>query len=488
MALTINNTNTLTLLNILNQNSASQSRTLEQLTTGKRINTGADDPAGLIALSGLKAELTAVDASIGNNQRTDSILTVADGAIGEVSSLLSEIERLVVASTSSANLTDSEIASNQAQIDGALTAIDRIVNTTNFNGKRLLDGTQAIAATGVSSTFLNNVRVYSRGQGTTATTLTIDRVASAQVASASFSFQGGGTAATSGTTTVAITGSLGTGTITIASGSNQAAVVTAINAAKAQTGVSAIQNSTNIKLSSTTFGKDAFISVNLISGGIVNSSYSTSTGDSNTANDISTKTKTTGVDANITINGQTAGTDGLDVVYNSNGVSASFTLSQAFGEGSQATTSTSFTIAATGGATFQLGTEARTKQTIGIDSLATFNLGGGNGSVKVSELASGGSAELRTDPTAALTSVREALKEVASVRGRLGGFQKFQVGSAIRSLQAAQTGLGAAASVIEDTDFAVATAKLNQQQVLIQATVALLGVAGKQSAQILSLL
>ncbi len=488
MALTINNTNTLTLLNILNQNSAAQSQTMRQLTTGKRINTGADDPAGLIALSSLKAEITAVDASINNNQRTDSILTVADGAVAEITSLLSEIERLVVASTSSANLTDSEVSSNQAQIDGALTAIDRIVNTTNFNGKRLLDGSQAIATTGVTTSFLDNVRVYSRGQGTTATTLTVNRVASAQVASASFAYLGGGTAATSGTTSVAITGSLGTATITIASGSNQAAVVTAINAAKAQTGVSAIQSATNVQLSSTTFGKDAFISVNLISGGVINSSYSTSVGDSNTVNDVGSTTKTSGVDVNVTINGQTAGTDGLDVVYNGNGISASFTLSKAFGEGSQATTSTSFSISATGGATFQLGTESRTRQTIGIDSLATYNLGGGNGSSKVSELGSGGAVDLRSDPSGALTSVREALKEIASVRGRLGGFQKFQVGSAIRSLQAAQTGLGAAASVIEDTDFAVATARLNQQQVLIQSTVALLGVAGQQSAQILSLL
>lgn len=86
MALTINNTNTLTLLNILNQNTAAQSQTMKQLTTGKRINSGADDPAGLIALSSLKAEITAIDASINNNQRTDSMLTVADGAVGEITS------------------------------------------------------------------------------------------------------------------------------------------------------------------------------------------------------------------------------------------------------------------------------------------------------------------------------------------------------------------------------------------------------------------
>ncbi|MCH7631882.1 MAG: flagellin, partial [Planctomycetes bacterium] len=107
MALTITNTNTIMLLNLLNRHTAAQANTIRQLSTGKRINSGKDDPAGLIALQNLNAELTAVNASLINNQRTDSMLTVADAAIGELSKLLNEIETLVVSSTSSANLTNS---------------------------------------------------------------------------------------------------------------------------------------------------------------------------------------------------------------------------------------------------------------------------------------------------------------------------------------------------------------------------------------------
>lgn len=487
MALTINNSNTLTLLNILNQTTASQTDTMRQLTTGKRINSGKDDPAGLVALASLNAEITAVETSLTNNQRTDSILTVADGAVSEITSLLSEIERLVVASTSDANLTDAEIAANQAQVDDAITAIDRIVNTTNFNGKRLLDGSMAVGTTGASNQFVDNIRVYARGQGSTGTSINVERVASAQVASATLGYIGG-TGAMDGATTLAVTGALGTASLSIASGSNQASIVASINAATDQTGVSATANATNIQLSSTGYGRDAFVSVSVLSGGVFNEDYGTATDDGNTANDIQNSTKQIGVDANITINGQTAGTDGLDVVYNANGVSMSFSLAEDFGNGTLAATSTSFTVNATGGATFQLGTSSSTRQTIGIDSLATFNLGGGNGTSRISELGSGGAAALRNDPAGALESVRAALSEIAGVRGRLGGFQKFQVGSAIRSLQAAQTGLSEAAGVIEDTDFAVATAALNREQVLIQSTVALLGVAGQQSAQILSLL
>ena len=488
MALTITNTNTIMLLNILNRNIAAQANTIRQLSTGKRINSGKDDPAGLIALQNLNAELTAVNASLINNQRTDSMLTVADAAIGELSKLLNEIETLVVGSTSSANLTASEIAANQAQIDDALAAIDRIVNTTNFNGKRLLDGTFSIQTVGVSTQFIDSLRVFSRSQVTTDTALTVTRVASAQLASATFAFAGG-TARTSGTTQIAITGTLGTATVTLASGLTQAQIVSTINAAKSQTGVSAIQNSNNIKLNSTTYGTDAFTSVQVLSGGTINATYGTSTGDGNTANDMSNVSKQSGIDANMTINGQATGADGLDITYSANGLSLEFTLDSDFGSGnSGANTTTVFTVRAAGGATFQLGTTTSTRATIGIDSLASYNLGGGNGTAKLSELKAGGAVDLKTDPGGALSAVREAIAEVASTRGRIGGFQRFQVGSAISSLQSAQKGLTEATSLIGDTDFAIATARLNQETVLIQAAIQLLGVANQTGAQILSLL
>ena len=490
MALTVTNTNTMQLLNILSRNTAAQENTLKQLTTGMRINAGKDDPAGLIALSLLNAERTAVEQSLENNQRTDAILTVADSAFAEISGLLSEIESLVVASTSDANLSAGEIAANQSQIDDALSAIDRIVSTTNFNGKKLLDGNFTIQSTGVAgNSDIANLRIYSRSQATSDTALTVNRVASAQLATATFAnMDGASTTRTSGSTQVVIQGALGATTLTIASSLTQSEVVAAINGAKSQTGVSAIQNAGNIGLNSTTYGTDAFVSVEVLSGGVINSSYGTSTGDGSTANDIQNIGKTTGTDATITINGQNAATDGLNVVYSANDLSLSFTLGTDFGSGNTAAESTNFTVKAAGGATFQLGTTADTRRTIGIDSLATYALGGGNGSLRLAELKSGGSGDLNTDPGAALTSVREAISEVANVRGRIGGFQKFQVGSTIKSLEAANVGLTKAASVIGDTDFAVATANLNRETVLIQSSIQLLGLANQHAAQILSLL
>jgi flagellin len=481
MALTVTNTNTLALLNILNKNTAAQSTTFKQLTTGKRINAGKDDPAGLIALENLNAELTAVNASLTNNQRTDSMLTVVDSSITEVSSLLSDIETLVVASTSDANLSDAEVAANQSQIDDALSAIDRIVKTTNFAGKKLLDGSLSIQTENVATNDdIENVRVYSRSQSTNDLDLTLTRVASAQRASATFAAAGGADT-TFGASEVVVGGELGTATLTLASGLTQAEIVSAINAAKDQTGVSATAGSASIDLSSTTFGTDSFITVEVLSGGVINN-------DSDPSNDMQSVSKTTGADAEVTINGQATGADGLDISYSANGMSLSLTLSEDFGTGVTVADTTDFTVKASGGATFQLGTTTETRSTIGVDSLGTYNLGGGNGTARLSELKSGGSVSLQNDVGAALSTVRDAIAEVAGIRGRIGGFQKFQVGSSIRSLQAAQAGLGEATSVIGDTDFAVASARLNQQTVLIQSAVQLLGMANQQSAQILALL
>jgi len=494
MGLTITNTNTLSLLNILNRNTAAQSNTLTQLSTGFRINKGADDPAGLIASASLSRELIAVEEAINSNQRTDSILTVADGALGEISALLDEIESLAAASTNEAGLSASEVAANQAQIDNALTAIDRIVNTTQFNGLKLIDGTNSIGTTSVDGSRITNLRIYSRSQSSSAVSLTVTRQASATTASAVLGPPAAptSTARTSGTTQLMVNGTLGAASISLASGLTKAQIVSEINAAKDQTGVSAIVNTgalgSSIQLNSTTYGTDAFVSVEVLSGGVINSSYGTSTGDGSTANDLTSVNKQFGVDAQITINGQSTGADGLDVTYNGGGISLSFSLAEAFGNGSVAATTSTFSVQASGGATFQLGTETNTRQTIGIDSLNTSKLGGGDSGAILAELKSGGAADLRTNVATALQAVKKAQGQVAEIRGRIGGFQKFQVQAAIRNLQTTQTGLEDARSAIRDTDYAVATARLNQQTVLTQTTVSLLGLAGQQSAQILALL
>lgn len=113
---------------------------LTRLSTGLRINAGKDDPAGLIASEDLRSDITSVNKAINNSERASQLIATADSALGQVSNLLNDIRGLVVEAANTGALSDEQIAANQLQIDSSLEAIDRIAQTTTFQGRSLLDG------------------------------------------------------------------------------------------------------------------------------------------------------------------------------------------------------------------------------------------------------------------------------------------------------------------------------------------------------------
>lgn len=136
------NTNVSSLIaqNRLQRSNMDLSEALTRLSTGLRINSGKDDPAGLIASEALRSEITGLNKAISNTERANQIITTADSALGQVSSLLNDIRGLVVEAANTGGLSDEEIAANQLQIDSSLEAINRISQTTTFQGRKLLDG------------------------------------------------------------------------------------------------------------------------------------------------------------------------------------------------------------------------------------------------------------------------------------------------------------------------------------------------------------
>ncbi|MGB7323498.1 MAG: flagellin, partial [Rubripirellula sp.] len=113
---------------------------LTRLSTGLRINSGADDPAGLIASEALRSEITSLGKAITNTRRASQIISTADSALGQVSNLLNDIRGLVVEAANTGALSPDEIDANQLQVDSSLEAINRIAQTTTFQGRKLLDG------------------------------------------------------------------------------------------------------------------------------------------------------------------------------------------------------------------------------------------------------------------------------------------------------------------------------------------------------------
>src|SRR5688572_16212390 len=112
------NTNTSSLLSqrILTQNQNSLTKTMERLSTGLKINRGADNPAGLIASEKLRSEKTSITAALGNAQRADQVVNIAEGGLQEVNALLLDVQSLVGESANDAGLSDAERSANQLQI------------------------------------------------------------------------------------------------------------------------------------------------------------------------------------------------------------------------------------------------------------------------------------------------------------------------------------------------------------------------------------
>lgn len=125
-------------------------KSLERLASGNRINRASDDPVGLISSEGFRAILATLEAEAKMLQRSDQVSTVADGALGEVTGLLNEAERLLHANANSAGVSDEERQANQMQLDSIISTVNRIADSTRFNGTPLFDGNMTLTANGTS--------------------------------------------------------------------------------------------------------------------------------------------------------------------------------------------------------------------------------------------------------------------------------------------------------------------------------------------------
>jgi flagellin len=114
--------------------------TMTQLSTGLRINSAKDDPAGLIAQELLRSEITASNAAIKNSQLANAMLNVAESGMRQISSLLIEAKSLAVEAANTGAMTPEMVEANQMQVNAILDSIDRFSGTTNWLGKPLLDG------------------------------------------------------------------------------------------------------------------------------------------------------------------------------------------------------------------------------------------------------------------------------------------------------------------------------------------------------------
>lgn len=126
--------------NALANSDKALSASLERLSSGYKINHAKDNPAGLAMAKRMNAQLEGLDAANDNASDGISIIEIADGAMSEVSAMLQRINELTV-KASTGTMTDGDREIVQQEVDELKKEIERVRETTQFNGKNLLDGT-----------------------------------------------------------------------------------------------------------------------------------------------------------------------------------------------------------------------------------------------------------------------------------------------------------------------------------------------------------
>ncbi|MCM3714655.1 flagellin [Alkalihalobacillus oceani] len=121
------------------QNSFLLQRSMERLSSGQRINRVADDPAGLAISEKMRAQIRGLEQAARNARDGISVLQTAEGALAETQAILQRMRELAVQAANDTN-TDSEREAIAKELQQLREAIDSIGNSTEFNTRKLLDG------------------------------------------------------------------------------------------------------------------------------------------------------------------------------------------------------------------------------------------------------------------------------------------------------------------------------------------------------------
>ena len=472
--------------NNLSRSNNALSTSLERLSTGYRINKGSDDPAGLIVSERLRTEIAGVGQSIDNVERASNVIATTEAALQEISSLLIDIKGLVVQASNTGAFSPAEIQANQLQIDSAVESITRISNTTSFAGLKLLNGNLDYIISGQDPAALKDIRVHGANFGTAdSMPVTVEVLASAQNAGL---FLSGNTAGSPGallsSVTFEVQGPKGVEVFSFASGTTLSAVVFAVNSMKDSTGISAslvdVANQTSgMTFNSVGYGSDAFVSVRQLEDGDFFSTFS-GQGGSKIERDY-------GQDVLALVNGSLALGDGLNVSLNSGNLNLNLTLDAV---AAQTTGDVNSFYITGGGALYQLGPHVNSANQVGfgIPSVAASHLGTSVVGYLSSVTAGGDNSLLNDRALEAAGIIDASIDQIATLRGRMGAFERNTLQTTLRSSQVALENLTSSESSIRDTDFAQETAQLTRAQILQQAGMSTLAIANSSSQNVLSLL
>ena len=491
MSLRINtNTAAMNALRNLTNTSDMFARSIERLSSGMRINRGADDPAGLIISENLRAQMVGLAQATSNAQDAANLVKTAEGALDEIHNLLRTMRQLAVhaANTGVNDLT--AVQADQTQIRSALESLNRIAEQTQFGTKKLLDGTAGISAQVTDTARLAGIFIGNTFNGVIVqsgdVTITVNTAATrAQVlgtatyasVNSSISTVGGGTSGAGGT--VVINGQ----SITVSGNDTVQTLIDRINALTSVTGVSAMFSAGNgsgvVVLRQVNYGANFSVQANQSATLLFSSGTSSSS---------------TGVDAVVTV----------EVTTSAGVTSATFTGGRASGDSglkvkdaygntlllteagnSTAISNARVAVVSAQSLVFQIGANAGQTSRISLRDTRASQLG-----TTVVANKSLQDIDVTTQQGAqdAIRIIDEAISQISQVRGNIGAFQKQVLESTMRSLNVARENLAASESAIRDTNVAEEVMNYTKLQILQQAGMAVLAQANAAPQAVLSLL
>jgi flagellin len=470
MALSINtNLSSLNSQRAVQRNKDAMSISFQRLSTGNRINSAKDDAAGLAIGERMTSQIRGLNMAVRNANDGISMAQTAEGAMGETSAMLQRIRELSVQAANDTNSTSDRLAL-QGEVSQLLSEIDRIATQTTFNGRTLLDGSFGTAqlqvgqgANQTMSMALDSARSYSLGATArvTGTAVTANALAAGDVTLNGISIRA--TAATDDTVS------------SVNNSFSAIAKAAAINSSSADTGVRATANATTLT-DAAAVGAGAFTAGQLLINGVDIGAVTAlaNDADSSLRNAINAVSSRTGVTASLDATNALVLTaaDGRNITIGGTDPDGAAVLDAAFVAGTTYGTVTlesdkDFTI---GGANV-----ARAGLTAGANAVNT--------AVNISTLNIG----TRSGAQSAISLLDTAIRQISDRRSSLGAVLS-RLDSAVANLSSTSENISAARSRVMDADFAQESAAFSKNQILMQASTSMLAQANASNQGVLSLL
>jgi flagellin len=470
---------------------------MQRLSSGLRINSAKDDAAGLAISDRMTSQIRGLNQAVRNSNDGISLAQTAEGALQESTNILQRIRELAVQSANDTN-TAQDRSSLQAEVSQLQSELDRIAETTTFNGKNLLDGTMSGAKFHVGSEADQTISVSISSAQTDS--LGVNRVdldggnltkatAAASTASTN-SFTGG---------SIILKGSFNNEavnkTVTLASTSSAAEIEAAINDVTSETGITA-DAQTDVRLGSLGAGTVSFQLNGDNDTAVAVQATVTADDISALAEAINVQSSETGITAEVSgdkksitmtsaagddikiadfTSNNTASSDDMEVtVLNASGTSAaSVTLNGSTGSTTGSTVAGGYVTLNNIDTSFTVEDNANVADS---DTLA-------------SEIDSVEAIDISTQSGAnnAISVVDAAIAKIDTIRGDLGAVQnRFE--STIANLSNISENISSARSRILDADIAQETSSMTKNNILQQAGVSILAQANQAPQLALSLL